>query len=172
MKSMLSTCLVIGISINMLCEGRATDPAPKKTPTIKCEMRWTGKGEVSLNDKRYSFDAPDAADVTITNISDEDVDIGSDFGPRLHLDLRVKDPAGVQVKTEPYSSNLTIRSLAKSIPHILKPGEAYKIRVDLLSTVPEEKRIAGTYKVVAVYTIGETEYKSAEVEIKWPWKAK
>ena len=41
------------------------------------------------------FEMPDAGEVTITNISNENVDIRSQWGWLAHLDLRVKDPAGV-----------------------------------------------------------------------------
>ena len=148
-------------------------PAPREKPILKCAMRWTGKkSKATLGGEPISWDTPDKAEVTITNISNANVDIGSQLGWEEHLDLRVKDPTGANVKTEPLSSFLSTQSLFKPKPDILKPGEVHLTEVGLLGGVPEEERITGTYQVQAVYTIDNKEYTSDWVEIKWPWKKK
>jgi hypothetical protein len=65
-----------------------------------------------------------------------------------------------------------VQSLTKHKPYILKPGQAYRYGVTTLCMVPAQKRVAGTYKVKAVYTFKNKEYESAWVEVKWPGKKK
>jgi hypothetical protein len=135
-------------------------------------MRWTGKGDSIIAGKQVVWDIPDGADVLITNITDAALDIGSKAGPEGNLDLRLKDPAGSEVKTEPGSGRLCTQSLLEPTPYFLKPARVYRIQVDLLGTLPEEKRVAGTYKVMAIYTVGKRKYESGWVEIKWPLEKK
>jgi hypothetical protein len=167
MAPMLSLGLLVGFGGAL-----PTAPPPRKIPALKCEVHLTGKVETTIDGKRYVWDAPDAADVTISNTSDADVDIGSMWGPAPDLDLRVKDPTGKEVKTEPLSSLLSVQSLTKHRPYILKPGKAYECGVSLLCMVPKDKKVAGTYKVKAVYTFKGKEYESDWVEVKWPGKKK
>ncbi len=172
MTPQLTLGLLVGCTICGRGFGQPVAPAPQEKIVLKCEMHWTGKVETTVAGDLITGDVPGSADVAITNISCADVDIGSKSGPYAHLDLRVKDPTGAIVKTEPLSSLLSTQSLLKPKQYILKPGEVYRCKVDLLGQVPVEKRIAGTYKVKALYTIGNKEYGSAEVEIQWPWKKK
>jgi|GEM_PF-5767978 len=166
MTPMLLQGLLVGCAMGGW--GYLAAPVPKEKPVLKCEVRWTGKVETTISGQSMTRDVPDAAEVTITNISQTEVDIGSKWGPQAFLDLRVKDPSGADVKTEPLASLLTVQSLSKPKPYILKPGEVYRCSVGLLSMVPEEKLVAGTYKVKAVYTFKKKEYTSADVEVKWP----
>ena len=96
------------------CDTRADAPPDardqKGKPLLKCAMRLTGKIKGTSGGKPYTLEEPDAAEVTITNISNVDVDIRSPMGSWAHLDLRVKDPAGAHVETEPLSS---LRSTGK-----------------------------------------------------------
>lgn len=174
MNPMLTLGLLVGCMIGACGIGCAAAPAPRKKPVLKYEMHWTGKTEAIIDGKRLTGDQPDAAEVVITNISDADVDVGSSFGPEGLLDLKVKDPAGADVETEPLTSHLAANTLIglQPKPYILKPGEVYRCGVSLLGTVPQEKLVAGTYKVKAVCTLGKKEYASAEVDVKWPGKKK
>jgi hypothetical protein len=147
-------------------------PPPREKPVLKCEVRLTGKLTTTLAGVQYSEDVPDVAEVTIINTSGADVNITSKAGPGGRLDLKVKDPVGKDVKTEPLASLLSTHSLLKPKPYILKPGQAYRTRVGLLTMVPEDKRVTGTYKVKAVYTFKGKEYESPWVEVKWPGKKK
>ncbi|OWK45387.1 hypothetical protein FRUB_01718 [Fimbriiglobus ruber] len=106
--------------------------------------------------------------MTVINNSNTDVDIGSKWGPDAFLDVRVKDSAGADIKTEPRSSLLSVISFLNPKPYVLKPGEVYRTTVSLLVMVPNEKQVAGTYKAKAIYTIGKKEYESVWVEVKWP----
>jgi hypothetical protein len=166
MKAKLPIGVFIVCVIGCLSSYLPAAPVPKEMPKLKCEMRWTGKVEFNISDERITEDIPDTAIVTITNISDADVDIGSHYGPYAYLDLRVKDPAGADVKTEPLNSYLSTLSLTEPIPCIIKPSKAKEFRVCLLGMVPEEKRVAGTYKVKAIYTIGKVDYESDEISIE------
>ena len=155
MKRMLFVlgCLTIGPAL--------AAPVPKEKPVIKCELKFTGK----------IGDAPvaDGGEAIITNNTSEVVDIGSTLGPKAYLDLKLKDPKGLDVKTEPLSSLISPHSFfPEPQPHLLKPGESYRAPISLLVMVPEEKRVAGIYKVKAVYTFQKKNYESAEVEVKWP----
>ncbi len=147
-------------------------PAPREKPVLKCELHWTGKFETTMLGERITTEDPQAAEITITNISDAEVDIGSNFGPLGFFDLKVKDPAGAVVKTEPLSSRMAVQTFIGSPPkpYILKAGEAFRCPEALLIMVPADKRVRGTYKVKAVYTFKNKEYESAEVEVKWPGK--
>jgi len=138
-------------------------PVPKQKPALKAETILSGQ--------RFTADVPDRAGVTITNVSDADVDIGSKWEPEAHLGLRVNDHAGADVKTERRVTSVAAQSLTPK-PYILKPGKTYRCEVDLLGTVPEGKRLAGTYRVKVVYTVGKKEYASDEVEVKWPGNGK
>jgi hypothetical protein len=172
----MTSPLLLGSLVVYVIGGRDVSlpvaPATKEKPVLKCEVRVTGKVDGTLDGIKYTDYAPDIAVVTVTNVSTADVDIGSKWGPNLFLDLRVKDPAGADVKTEPWSSRLAVQSLFKPKPYILKPGDVHRVTVGLLDTVPEEKRGAGTYKVKAVYTHKDKEYASAWVEVKWPGNKK
>ena len=133
-------------------------PAPKEKPVITCELKVTGKdGELI---------SPYAGEVTITNNSNETIDIGTTMGPLGFLDLKVRDPNGDVVKTKPLAS---LRSPSfKVTPHMLKAGESYRAPLGLLLfVVPKEKRVVGTYKVKGVFKFQEKVYESAEVEVKW-----
>ena len=78
MKSKLTLGLLVGSAISIWSVSWAVAPLPKeKKPVLKCDLRWTGeKGEAIFLGERITFDCPDAADLAITNISDENVDIG------------------------------------------------------------------------------------------------
>jgi hypothetical protein len=162
---LLTCCVFGGWSIAL-----PVAPAPREKPLLKCEMRLTGKGAAILGGEMYVWDAPGNAEVTITNTSGADVDIGSNSGPDQYLDLRVKDPAGADVKTEPLASLRATHSFFKHTPYTLKPGEVYQCGVGLLHMVPEDKRVNGTYKVQAVYIFKDKEYSSNWIEVKWPFK--
>ena len=133
-------------------------PAPKEKPVITCELKVTGKdGELI---------SPYAGEVTITNNSNETIDIGTTMGPLGLLELKVRDPNGDLVKTKHLASFRSIFSLIP-IPHLLKSGESYSARLGLLHVVPKENRVVGTYKVKCVFTFEKKVYESAEVEVKW-----
>jgi hypothetical protein len=156
-KLLVSGWLVVGCAAGLL----SAAPVPKEKQMLKCELTVTGKtGDSS---------PPDAGEVVITNTSKEVVDIGSTLGPRGFLDLKVKDPKGEFQKTEPLWTLLSPRSSSPE-PFLLKPGQAERFPVSLLIMVPKEKRMSGTYKVKAVYTLKKKEYESAEVDVKWPGK--
>ena len=137
---------------------------------IKCEVRVTGN-ESFMDGKVLILARPDAAEVTITNTSAETLDIGSVHGPEGHLDLKLKDPKGENVKTLALSSLFSPLSFTAE-PCLLKTGESKKLPVCLLVMLPEEKRVPGTYKVKARYTVNKKDYESAEVEVKWPGEKK
>jgi hypothetical protein len=172
MTPLLSLALLIGCTIGGWNINLPVAPAPRVKPLLKCEVRITGKSEGTIDGIKYRDYAPDIAEVTITNNSNTNVDIGSQSGPSSHLDLKVNDPTGADMKTEPWANRLSVLYLLEPRPYILKPGDVYRITVGLLDTVPDEKRIAGTYKVKAAYTIGKKDYESAWVEVKWPGKKK
>jgi hypothetical protein len=172
LKLTLSVLVVCAIGCHPGADAPPAAPAQREKPMLKCAMRWTGKPmKATLGGEPITWDSPDTAEVTITNISNANVDIGSPMGWIAHLDLRVKDPTGANLKTEPLNSILSTESFEPK-PDILKPGEMRLTEVGLLDGVPEEERIPGTYQVQAVYTIDNKEYTSDWVEIKWPWKKK
>lgn len=138
-------------------------PAPKDKPVITCEL--------SVTNKNGDLISPYGGEVIITNNSSETIDIGTTLGPLGFLDLKVRDPKGETVKTQPYAFLLSPLSFIQ-IPHLLKSGESYRRKVGLLSTVPQENRVVGTYKVRAVFTFQEKVYESAEIEVKWPGEQK
>lgn len=148
--------LLIIESVALPVSGAA--PVPKEKPVITCELTITGKiGELTI---------PDGGEVTITNTSNETIDIGTTIGPLGFMDIKVRDAKGKVVKTEPYAS---FRSPSfKATPHLLKTGESFRAPLGLLFAVPEEKRVVGTYKVKCVFTFENKVYESAEVEVKWP----
>jgi hypothetical protein len=164
--------LLVGFTINSWGVDIPVAPSPRERPVLKCELRLrsTGKVEASDDGKRFTFDVPGAADVKITNISDADVDIGSSLGPFAHLDLKVKDPTGADLETDPIPYLKVPSALLQHEPYILKPGKWLQWYVSLLIMVPEDKRVTGTYKVKAVYTVGNKTYESSWVDVKWPGK--
>ena len=125
---------------------------------ITCELTVTGKNGELIS--------AHGGEVTITNTSAETIDIGTTLGPLGFLDLKVRDPKGNIVKTEPFVYIFSPLSFMK-IPHLLKPGESYCSKIGLLFVVPKENRVVGTYKVKCVFTFQEKTYESAEVEVKW-----
>lgn len=133
-------------------------PAPKDKPMITCELTVTGKNGELI--------PPYGGEVTITNNSNETIDIGTKLGPLGFLDLKFRDPNGDIVKTQPLAS---FRSPSfKVISQQLKSGESYCAPLGLmLMVVPKEKRVVGTYKVRGVFTFEKKVYESAEVEVKW-----
>jgi hypothetical protein len=169
----MKAILFVGVFVCCSIDSRADQPvaaAPKENPVIKCEVRWTGKAERGTDDgkKLPTRYAPDLAEVKITNISKADVDIGSSWGPYANLDVKIKGPDGKDVKTD-HMPFLGIPSATlEHAPYMLKPGRSLEWSVSLLVTIPESKRITGTYKVKAVYTIGKKDYESDWVEVKWP----
>jgi hypothetical protein len=172
MKPLLTLGWLVGFAVGGRGVVLPVAPAPREKPALKCEPLWTGESGAIIGGKMYTWDAPDSAEVTVTNISGAGVDIGSHSGPEAHLDLRVKDSTGADVKTEPYAKRLSTQSLFTPKPYIRKPGEVYRCGVGLLSTVPEGKRVAGTYKVRAVFTLRSKEYISNEIEVKQPGNKK
>ncbi len=146
-------------------------PVPKEKPVIKCELNVTGNYKTIVDGKWVTIPKPDAGEVVVTNLSTETIDIKSFHGPVGHLDLRVKDPKGDAVKTKALVNIFSPQTFQPE-PYLLKPGQSETIPVSLLVMLPEEKRVAGTYKVKAVYTFNKKDYESAEVEVKWPGEKK
>ena len=172
MTSMLSLGWIVGCVFGDCVADIPVAPPPREKSMFKCDVRLTNKPEGATGAGKHTVYSIGISDVTITNNSGADVDIGSQWGPNAFLNLRVKGPDGADVKTEPFSSLLAIQSFRKSKPYILKSGDIYHTSVNLLAMVPFEKRVAGTYKVKAVYEIGKKEYESAWVEVKWPGNEK
>lgn len=134
----------------------------KEKPAIKCELKFTGKIGENL--------VPDGAEVAITNLSKETIDIGTKSGPLGLLLLKVKDPKGQYLRTVPLTYHVSPFDEVQH--HPLKPGKSHRDLVVLLPAVPEDKRLPGTYKVKVVLTYQRKEYESAEVEVKWPAEKK
>jgi hypothetical protein len=172
LKLALSVLVVCAIGCHPKAHAPPIARDQRDKPMLKCAMRWIGgKMTATVGGKPMSWETPDAAEVTITNISNANVDIRSPLGWVAHLDLRVKDPNGANAKTEPLNSYLSTKSFDPK-PDILKPGEVRLTDLVLLGSVPEEERIPGTYRVQAVFTIDNKECTSDWVEIKWPWEKK
>src|SRR5579883_2304416 len=89
MTPMLLQGLLVGCAMGGW--GYLAAPVPKEKPVLKCEVRWTGKVETTISGQSMTRDVPDAAEVTITNISQTEVDIGSKWGPQAFLDLRSEE---------------------------------------------------------------------------------
>jgi hypothetical protein len=136
-------------------------PKEKERPAIKCELKVTGKID--------GVDWVDGAEVVITNVSSETIDIGGTAGARGNLNLKVTGPDDKVVKTAPLSSLI---SPASFIPvheaEELKPGKSYRMPVGLLVMVPENDRVPGKYKVKAIFKYKDKSVESAEVELNWP----
>ena len=133
-------------------------PVQKEKPMIKCELKITGKiGEHSVSD---------GGEMAITNVSAEIIDIGTDTaGPQSNFDFKVTDPNGKAIELEPLE--MKYPSFRPGVePHPLKPGETFRCQEQLLTRISEEKRISGTYKVKAVFTLQGKSYESAAVDVK------
>ncbi len=158
---MKAKCILLAIGF-LIIESIASPvscaaPAPKEKPAISCELIVTGKTD--------NLTFSDSGDVIITNNSNQTIDIGTTIGPLGFMDIKVRDPKGDTVKTQPYAC---FRSPSfKATPHLLKAGESYHAPLGMLFAVRKENRVVGTYKVRAVFTFEKKVYESAEAEVKW-----
>ncbi len=137
-------------------------PVPKEKPMLTCELH-------PMPDCVYMTYAN--WEVVITNTSGKVVDIPWKLSVWYFLELKVQDSTGGEIKTDGYGTRFSPYSFVDQ--HlILKPGESIRSEIALLSTVPKEILVPGTYKVKAIYTFEKKSYESKEVEVKWPQEAK
>lgn len=146
-----------GIAIIAIAIPQTLAPIPKEAQVLSCRLAHTGK----VSDNAIL----DGCEVTITNTSSSTVDIGTTIGPLAGLVIDITNPSGkrTRVNLAEYGS-----PSLEPTPLLLKSGESYRESRAVLFAIPDEERVAGTYKVKAVYTFKGQEAASDLVEIKWP----
>jgi hypothetical protein len=107
-----------------------------------------------------------AGEVELENISAELVEIEVDMHPLQYLNLVVTDADGRRVSSGHYGDIFS--PLGEAYTFRLAPGAKYTHTVFLLGTVPEEKRVPGSYKVQAVYQARGLTVVSTLLEVELP----
>jgi hypothetical protein len=121
-----------------LIEADKSSPA---RPALTCRLRQKTQGRAAQS--------PTAGEVELENTSADVLEIELQMSPFQHLNLVVTDAAGRVVSEGHYGDRFS--PLEEPYVFRLQPGEKYTGSVSLLGTVPEQKRLPGTYTVRAVY---------------------
>ncbi len=110
-------------------------------PGLVCRLR--------KRTQRRAAASPLAGEVELENTSDGVLEIEVQMSPLQYLNLIITGPAG-EVLSEGHYGN---RFSPVEEPYIFRlgPGEKYTGPVSLLGTLPEQKRLPGSYTVRAVY---------------------
>jgi hypothetical protein len=106
--------------------------------------------------------------VEIENVSSSAIEIEVTMHPLQYLALVITDASGNLVPAVPYGNIFSPRE----VPYLfrLAPGETYKHNVSLLGTVPEEKKLPGSYTVRAVYDYNGMKAVSEPLRVQLPAK--
>ena len=107
-----------------------------------------------------------AGEVEIENVSDEPIEIVIQASELEHLDLLVTNDRGEVVSAFHYGIIFSPFSLGHTWQ--LLPGHKLVRSVNLLATVPEEKRKPGRYSVQAVYVYEQLHAVSERIEFDLP----
>ncbi len=90
-----------------------------------------------------------AGEIELENSSLNGIEIETDMHPLQHLNLVVTDARGTVLSEGHYGDMFSPRGRIDTF--CLTPGEKYTHNVFLFENVPEEKQVAGTYTIRAVY---------------------
>jgi hypothetical protein len=93
--------------------------------------------------------APTAGEIELENSSPDVLEIATDMHPLQYLHLVVTDARGTVLSEGHYGDIFSPRGRVETLR--LMPGAKFHHPVSLLATIPQEKRVPGTYTVQAVY---------------------
>lgn len=146
--------LVLIVTLVLTVQNRDSQ-IPREKPTLTCELVLVPNVTASLSH---------IADVTITNRTNEPIDIEWMTNRLEHLDIKIKNTMNAEVKVEPYSSHFSISQLEPR--HlIIYPNESYTERIPVLVVMPRESYRTGVYKVKAIYTYKDKTYESNQIQV-------
>jgi hypothetical protein len=110
--------------------------------------------------------SPTAGEVEIENVSPDVIEIQVTMHPLQYLNLVITDPMGNLVPAPPYGDMFSPRETPYAFR--LAPGEKYTHNVSLLGNVPEDKRLAGSYRVRAIYDCDGLRAVSESLQVQFP----
>jgi hypothetical protein len=144
-----------------MSEQTAKTTAPKETrAAIACRLRHQAGGRRGPS--------PTAGEVEIENISPEVIEIEVTMHPLQYLDMEITDAAGNLIPAAPYGHIFS--PCGTPYTFRLAPGEKYTHNVSLFGTLPQEKRLPGTYTVRAVYEYNGLKAVSEPLQVQLPAK--
>jgi hypothetical protein len=94
-------------------------------------------------------DSPTAGEIELENTSPVAIEIETDRHPLQVLNLVVTDASGNVLSEGHYGDVFSPRGRVDTLR--LAPGAKYRHIVSLLATLPQAKRLPGTYTVLAMY---------------------
>jgi hypothetical protein len=93
--------------------------------------------------------SPTAGEIELENSSPDVIEITTDRHPLQYLNLVVTDASGSVLSEGHYGDVFSPRGSIDTLR--LTPGAKYHHVISLLETLPQQKRLPGTYTVQAVY---------------------
>lgn len=102
-------------------------------------------------------------ELELENLSEDVVEIAYQMSPLQYLDLVVTGPSGSVISERYFGDRFSPMREERVLR--LQSGEKFVHDVPLMGTVPREKRVAGVYKVQAVYEYEGGRVVSEPVEL-------
>lgn len=102
-------------------------------------------------------------ELELENLSQEVVEIRYQMSPLQYLDLVVTGPSGAVISEGHFGDRFS--PMAEEQTLLLQPAEKFTREVPLLGTVPREKRLAGVYRVQAVFEYNGTRAVSEPINV-------
>jgi hypothetical protein len=107
-----------------------------------------------------------AGEIELENSSPDVLEIETDRHPLQYLNLVVTDASGSVLSAGHYGDIFSPRGRIDTLR--LAPGAKYQHPVSLLETLPQEKRVPGTYAVHAVYAYNGLRSVSESLAVELP----
>ncbi len=111
-------------------------------------------------------DSPTAGEIELENSSPSVLAIETDMHPLQYLNLVVTDASGGVLSEGHYGDIFSPRGRTDTLQ--LAPGAKYNHLVSLLGTLPQAKRVPGTYSVQAVYEYNGLRAVSEPLTVELP----
>jgi hypothetical protein len=109
---------------------------------------------------------PNMGEAELENLSSAPIDIPYRTSPLQHLDVVVTGPGGEVVSVEVFGNRFSPTAETRVLR--LFPHQPFTVQIPLLSTVPTENRVPGTYKVQAVYEVAGCRVTSEPIAVTVP----
>jgi hypothetical protein len=136
---------------------RAQPPIPAAQAILVCRLR---------HKQLLRGSSATAGEIELENSSPDVLEIETDRHPLQHLNLVVTDASRNLLSEGHYGDIFSPRGKVDTLR--LAPGAKYQHPISLLETVPQEKRVSGTYLVRAVYAYNGLRVVSEPLAVELP----